>query len=512
MKKYIIKYSGGLLVLLALTSLQSCDKNFAEVNANPDAVSAAIPQYVFTKAEYDGSGRMLNLLLGTMQYTTSFNDVAGFGSKYIASQVQQTYPAFTNAYPNEINELTIVMKGIKDDPSKTNWMAEAKIWKAYCFSRLTDLYGDIPYSQSALGYDSGVYKPAYDAQKDIYTSILSELDQAAQSLDASKSTFGAADLIYGGSVDKWKKFAYSLMLRCAMRMTKVDAAAAKTWATKAIAGGVITEDADIAKMKYLGSGQDINKNPLANGLWNSDYIAQDGVKNQEGGKYQKAFIDTLIANNDPRLPVISIVYKSGVPDNSPGIQKGMAANWLNLSPPDFGTYSEPNPKTVLLLNSPLLLFTAAESNFLLAEAALRNWYTGATASSLYQKGIEAAMRQWTIIAGSAGTISASDINNYAAAKLNQFNSASTFDQQMKEIYCEFWVSIFPNAQEAFASYRRTGYPALTPNNYPANVTGGKIFRRMMYPFLEQTLNTDSYNAAVSRQGANDLLTRMWWDK
>src|SRR5881409_664448 len=102
-----------------------------------------------------------------------------------------------------------------------------------------------------MGYDSAIYKPSYDAQKDIYSGILNELDQAASSLDASKATYGAADLIYGGAVDKWKKFAYSLMLRCAMHMTKVDAASAKTWATKAIAGGVITADADIAKIGYL---------------------------------------------------------------------------------------------------------------------------------------------------------------------------------------------------------------------------------------------------------------------
>jgi hypothetical protein len=342
--------------------------------------------------------------------------------------------------------------------------------------------------------------------------MLSELEQAAQSLNASKPTFGAADLIYGGATDKWKKFAYSLMLRLGMRMTKVDAAAASTWVTKAIAGGVITADADIAKMSYLSTGQEINKNPLANNLWNSDYIVQNGIKNPEGGKYQDVFINFLKNSSDPRLPVISVVFNNGVPDTSVAIQKGMSATLSNLQPPDFVTYSEPNAKTVLLIGSPRLLFTAAESYFLLAEAALRGWYSGATASSLYQNGIQAAMRQWAIIAGSAGTISTAAINNYVTTAVNTFNSAGTFDAQMKEIYTQFWVSIFPDAQEVFASYRRTGYPALVPNNYPGNVTGGKIFRRMLYPQSEQTLNADSYAAAVSRQGANDLLTRIWWDK
>src|SRR4051812_10444998 len=112
MKKYINKYTGGLMLMMAATAMQSCDKNFESTNINPDASSTAVPQYVFTKAEYDGTGNMLNFLLGTMQYTTSYNDVAGFGSKYVTSQISQTYAAFANAYPNEINELGIVIKSV----------------------------------------------------------------------------------------------------------------------------------------------------------------------------------------------------------------------------------------------------------------------------------------------------------------------------------------------------------------------------------------------------------------
>jgi hypothetical protein len=508
--KNIIKYTGGLLAIVGTVSLQSCDKDFAETNTNPDAVSAPIPEYVFTKAEYDGISNMPNFLLGTMQYTTSYNDVAGFGSKYNAAQTQQTFSAFNNAYPNELNELNIVIKAVKNDATKSNWLAEARIWRVYCYSRLTDLYGDIPYSQATMGYDSGVYKPVYDAQQDIYANMLAELDAAAQSLDAGKSTFGAADLIYGGSTDKWKKFAYSLMLRLGMRMTKVDAASAKTWVTKAIAGGVITIDADVAKVSYLTTGQDINKNPLVLNLWNSDYIAQDGNKNTEGGKYQDVFINYLKSTNDPRLPVISVVWNGGVPDTTASIQKGMPATLANAKPANFVTFSEPNPKTILLMNSPRLLFTAAESYFLLTEAAVRGWYSGATAATLYQNAIQAAMRQWTLIAGTAGTIPTAAINNYVAA--NALNTGGSLDQQMNQIYTQYWVSIFPDAQEVFASFRRTGYPALVANNYPGNATGGKFFRRFLYPITEATLNADSYATAISRQGANDLLTRIWWDK
>jgi hypothetical protein len=507
------------LLGLSILAQTSCTKNFVAENTNPDAVAAPIPAYVFTKALYDGMGNAsgtyggstMYLLQGTMQYTTSYNDVAGFGSKYVAAQVQQTFATFNAAYPDEINELGIVIKAVKNDPAKVNMLATARIWRVFCFSRVTDLYGDIPYFQAGLGYDSSLYTPAYDAQQTIYADMLSELDAAAQSLDASKPTFAAADLIYNGNTAQWKKFAYSLMLRLAMRMTKVDIASAQSWATKAIAGGVITQDADIAKMPYLGSGAVINQNPMAYELWNSDYIAQDGDDNAEGGKYQDVWINYLQSTNDPRLPIISVVYTSpGVTDTSAAIQKGMPANIQYTKPPNFVTYSEPNPKTVLKLSSNQLVFSAAESYFLLTEAALRGWYSGSTAAALYTLGVQAALRNWSIIAGQDGTISPGAISSYVSANL--LNTAGTFDQQMQQVYTQFWVSIFPDATEAYSSYRRTGYPALVGNNYTGNATGGKIFRRCLYPVTEQALNGDALKAAIARQGADDLMTHIWWDK
>jgi hypothetical protein len=519
MNKHIIKYTRVLSVFFSALGLSSCDKGFKELNVNPDAVSTPVPQYIFTKAIYDGGGTNGHygtsegnfFLLGTMQYTTSYNDVAGFGSKYISSQITRSAGPFNAAYPNQINELGVIIRTVKNDPAKVNLLAAARIWRVYCFSRLTDLYGDIPYFQAGLGYDSLLFKPAYDAQKDIYPDMLSELDAAAQSLDASKTTFGTADLIYGGNTAQWKKFAYSLMLRLGMRLTKVDIAAAQTWVTRAIAGGIITQDADIAKISYIDGGQDINKNPVLLDMWNADYIAQNGTSNPEGGKYQQKWIDSLKAHNDPRLPIISIVYTAPkTTDNTVALQKGMPDTLANKIPANFGTFSEPSPKTVLLLGSPRLLFTVAESNFLLAEANLRGWYNGATAAASFEAGIRAAMRHWSITAGSAGAIAQGAIDTYVGN--NALNTGADPDGQMRQIYTEFWVSIFPDAQEVWSSYRRTGYPALTPNNYPTNATGGKIFRRCQYPQSEKNLNGANYDAAVARQGADDLMTHMWWDK
>jgi hypothetical protein len=509
MKKYISKLT--IPLCLCALFIQSCDKGFEEMNTNPNASSEPTPAYVFTKAELDGAKDILFLLNGTMQYTTSYNDVAGFGAKYVLSQSTQSWTTFNNAYVNEINESLQVIGAVKEKPDQINLMAAARIWKAYCFSRVTDLYGDIPYSQAGLGYTKSVFKVPYDEQSAIYADLLKELEEAAISFDAAKPTFGAADLIYNGDVSKWKKFSYSLMLRLAMRMTKVDPAQAELWARKAISGGVITLDADIARVNnYVSTGQDINKNPLAFNLLNSDYIGANGTSNTEGGKYQDVFIDYLKTTKDPRLAAVSVVWVNGQPDTTAAIQKGMSSS-LSSKPADavFVTYSEPNPATILQLNSPMLIMTNAETNFLLAEAALRGWYTAENASTLYENGVSASMRQWSMF-GPGGNISTTDIQGFL--KNHPLKTETSFESQMEQIYTQFWVGVFPNAQEAFSSYRRTGFPALTPNNYVGNATGGKIFRRMLYPTSEQNLNGENYRAAVAKQGADEFLTRIWWDR
>jgi hypothetical protein len=507
MKKNFRKYS--IMLFTVCIGLQACDKGFETMNTNPNASANLTPAFVFTKSLLDGAGDVLNLLQGTMQYTTSYNDVAGFGAKYILSQSQQSWTVFNNAYPKEINEIQQVIEKVSADPEQVNLLSCARIWRVYCFSRITDIYGDVPYSQAGQGYTSGNYKPVYDPQQAIYADMLKELDEAATAIDPAKANFGAADLIYKGDMIKWKKFSYSLMLRLAMRMTKVDLTTAETWAKKAIAGGIITEDADIAKVTgYVSAGQDINKNPLALGMLNSDYVGANGSSNPEGGKYQDVFINYLKTNKDPRLAAVSVVWVNGKADTTAAIQKGMSSS-LSSKPADFGTYSEPNPNTILQLNSPYMLLTNAETNFLLAEAALRNWYTAASASASYENGISASMRQWALF-GSAGVISTNQIQTYI--KYHPLNTGGTFNEQMEQIYTQFWVGVYPNSTEVFASYRRTGYPALVPNNYVGNATGGKIFRRFLYPATEQNLNGENYQAAIARQGADEFLTRMWWDR
>ncbi|QMU30886.1 SusD/RagB family nutrient-binding outer membrane lipoprotein [Adhaeribacter radiodurans] len=499
-------YSLSLCASLCLVT--ACDDGFEEMNVNPNAYEKVVPEFMFSKALYDGTRNRLGGADGAMQYTTSFNEVAGFGSKYIFLQGSAPYGVFTSAYTNEIQEITDVILSIKDDPNNSNKLAASRIWRAYSFHRVTDLYGDIPYTQAGLGYREGILKPKYDKQEDIYKDMLKELEEATSQFDASKPTFGNADVIYGGNIDKWKKFGYSLMLRLGMRLTKVDPTLAEAWVRKAIAGGVIVNDADIAQVLFVAGGQAINQNPLANSYLSSDYSAANGSTNREGGKYANTFINYLQNNNDPRLRVLSVVWVNGKPDTTAAIQKGMPQNF-QTKPADFVTYSEPNPATLLRLDTPVLLMTSAEMNFLLAEAALRSWYTGETPEQLYNNGVRSAMKQWGAWGG-AGLISDAQITTYLAS--HPYNAAGTLEQQMEQIHTQFWASLFPDSQEVFANWRRTGYPALVPNNVPGNATNATIFRRMLYPTIEESLNPENLQEAVNRLGGNTFLTRIWWDK
>jgi hypothetical protein len=181
-------------------------------------------------------------------------------------------------------------------------------------------------------------------------------------------------------------------------------------------------------------------------------------------------------------------------------------NGLLQKPADFITYSEPNINTVLKLDAPMVVISNAEMNFLMAEAIVRGWASG-DAASYYQGGISASMRNMAIY-GDAAAISTAKINAYLATH----TFPASFDAQMEQIHSQMWVSLFPDEVEVYSNWRRTGYPKLTPVNITGNLTNGTIPRRLIYPIVEENLNGPNLKEAISRQGANTLTTRIWWDK
>ena len=168
--------------------------------------------------------------------------VSGGGDKYTEVNGGNN---FTSAYSGPVNNVETLIRGLSN-PEDVNKLSIARIWRVWIYHRITDMFGDAPYSEATQGSTNQLYTPKYDTQQSIYMDMLKELEEAAKMLDPTKPTFDNCDLIYSGNTGKWKKFAYSMMLRLGMRLTKVDIETAEIWVKKAIAGGVILNQEDIA--------------------------------------------------------------------------------------------------------------------------------------------------------------------------------------------------------------------------------------------------------------------------
>ena len=166
-------------------------------------------------------------------------------------------------------------------------------------------------------------------------------------------------------------------------------------------------------------------------------------------------------------------------------------------------YMQPNPM-IKGQDDPMFFMTYAEVELLKAEAAVRGWHSG-NAATHYENGVRAAMEYLSMYDPNAA-IDGASIDAYLTA--NPYNAATG----MQQINEQIWAAVLLNEYEAFANWRRTGYPQFTPVNYPGNVTGGTIPRRLRYREAEAVANPENYSAAVSQQGPDEFTTRVWWDR
>jgi hypothetical protein len=246
MKKiFFIVFTGCLF------SLSACDSGFEELNKDPNAVTADRfnPAYLFTTGQYNTAkgdeANTLNYAEPFVQHMASLSNVGIFdfqGDKYVyhKGNDEALWKATYNPIAGSSKLIEDVIALSKDKPQYFNLYQMARIWKTVIYHRLTDMYGDVPYFEANQGYYKQIYKPKYDAQKDIYANMLTELEDATAKLDAAQATIGTADIVYAGNIAKWKRFGYSMMLRLGMRMSKVDPVAAESWVKKAFTGGVFT--------------------------------------------------------------------------------------------------------------------------------------------------------------------------------------------------------------------------------------------------------------------------------
>jgi hypothetical protein len=511
--KKIVNYS--LLFILLLFSA-SCEKGLSDLNVNESNPTSLDPALLLNQAIINTSFPVKTLVFeeGIVQQMVTPNGGVLAGANFNQdSRDVTTAPLWVAYYQSVIKNTYDALTRSKDLTTRTNMYNMARIYQSYVFMILTDAYGDIPYTQAGSGLVERVMFPKYDRQQDIYPKIIQELTEAAAALTTT-STIETGDVLYAGDVAKWKKFAYSLLLRAGMRLSKIDAAKAESTVKAAVAGGVITANADNAYIRH-----DANFTQPIGGTLNGSEAANFYLT--------KPFVDQLKSTSDPRLQSIAIRYV-GAPNGAgqivavgttdPAKQIGMpigkdngtvvaAATADGLA--SFYDYSQVDRRRIVKINSPVFLVTAAQTNLLLAEARFRGWITTGTAAQYFADGIKMHMDQMAVYdANSAVTATARD--TYVAA------NPLTPGSELQQINTQYWIASFLNGPEAFANFRRSGYPMLTPNPYgqPSNpdVPNGTFIRRLTYPTSELSVNTENVNEAIARQGVDKLSTRVWWDK
>lgn len=499
-----------MLLALPVLGLTSCDKGFDELNVNKTAATAINPVFTLNNALINASfpSGTVQYEIGVVQQMVSPNSGVLTGANFNQDNRDGTSQVWQRFYRSVVRNTADVINATKATPARSNLYNMARIWQAHAFMVLTDSYGDIPYTEAGVGYISQIILPKYDSQQTVYAGIIKELTEATAALDANK-TIETADVLYGGDVAKWKKFGNSLLLRAGMRLSKVDAAQAQQVVTKAIAGGLIASNADNAVIRHdanytNGLGQMLNSTEAANFYMSAP------------------FVDYLKTTNDPRLKSIAVRYvgASSGPEQTaarastdPSIQIGMPFGYDNnsISGPvkaanlkSFYDFTQVDRTRMVKTQSPMFIVTYAQTQLLLAEAAQRGWTTGSV-ETYYNNGVRAHMEQLASYDANSA-VPAAAIDAYLVA--NPFVSASALEQ----INTQYWVASFLNGPETFANFRRSGFPKLTPNPFPGKSIKGDFIKRLTYPNSEISINSTNVKEAIARMGADDLDTKVWWDK
>ncbi|GAB3520991.1 SusD/RagB family nutrient-binding outer membrane lipoprotein [Emticicia fontis] len=472
----------SLAVALGLAiATTSCDPgDFDNMNLSPNN-----PSTPNTSAFLTGALRNIGTMVTEMVpalYTQQFGDVTyiedsryktinfNFNGYYTGPLV--TYQNIIDLNTNEATKVTAAANG-----SNANQIAIARIAKAYTFMWMTDKWGDIPYSQALKGKEN--FSPAYDTQQSIYTDLFKELKEAQAQFDGGATVKG--DILLSGNATRWKKFANTLRMIMALRLSKVDPAKGKTEFAAAMADGPLASNADNVKYGYLAEAN--NENPLYN-----NYI----TTNRKDFAVSSTFMNYLVKVNDPRIP--------GMADQNI-LQKYVGVPY-GVFPPTWKAQDVSlAASSIRQQNSPANVVTYAQVLFSEAEAAKLGWIQG-DAKALYESAIKASIQQWIGAAGTDAVVEA-----YLAQPDVKYDDAKALEQ----IGTQKWIALFYQGNEAWAEWRRTGYPALTPASNALNPSG-QIPRRNAYPVTEQTLNKVNYDKAVSTQGADTQDTRVWWDK
>jgi len=532
--KHILKLIKITLFIAIVAA--GCDTDaLHKMNLNPNAVNSIDMNYFLTSSELgiasNGSGgdnrytdwrTNINFASFAIQQFASLGSSSG--EKYFDNDVEPLNAPFQYFYPDVLRYVAEILKQTSTGGSMegrlVNTVQAARILKVFEMHRLTDWYGSVPYSEANQGLQ-GLFQPKYDKQKDIYTDMLKELDEACAAFNASDVDypgFKKADFIFNGDVAKWKKWGYSMMLRLAMRLSEVNPTQCATYVTKAVAGGTMaTNDDNVWVKMAIGPSEWMNQNGISRAFYPGD-----------GGAWQsqllnKVLIDKLkgtdplsTADDDPRLMILTggiiewtanaVNYLDVDPLHQNGMPSGKDGAWFTsvygtvLQP--YQVFSAVNFK-MMQDDEPYQIMNAAESEFLKAEALVKNLGTGitGTAQSHYEAGVKLAMQLYTVYDASL-VVTDAQVAAYLATY--PYDAANAIEQ----IYTQMWLSKFMMWWDAWSDWRKSDFPKLTPSNYPGNSTNGTIPVRLVIPSTEAKGNP---NYATTSTMPDKMTTKVWWD-
>ena len=537
MKTKAYKYIVGVLVLSLFTA---CD--FQKVNTNEfellpeeglmDGISIGGPITAMQKCVFP-VGTQADGTSVANRYQTAYNLAADCWSGYFGQNNNWGGPnnlnyflkdgwvasSYTESYSTVV-PLWQDLKG-KTETQFPEVFALAQILKISAWHKATDMFGPIPYKEAG----KGLITVPYDSQEEVYKSMFKELSDAIEVLtkyadNGNSKLLPNADAVYAGDVHKWVVYANSLMLRLAMRVYYADAALSKKYTLQAVnhSYGVMKTKDDEAKMERGASLEFKN---------NLDVLINQYNECRMGS----SMLAYLGGYQDPRLPKYfnTSTVSQAVTVGTYGKYSGVPTGHDVSSNDAFRDSSRP----AITSTTPTYWMRASEVYFLLAEAALHGFAVGGTAESLYEKGIEMSFEENGIASSEVADYMSSGLKpsaysfhltnpgvNVDVPAVTEATTAwsGSDEEKLEKIMIQKWIALYPNGQEAWTEYRRTGYPKL--HSVVTNYSNGEIdsevgIRRMRFPTNKSTSAEDIANLESARKllrgGLDKAGTRLWWD-
>lgn len=537
MKTKAYKYIVGFLALSLFTA---CD--FQKVNTNEfellpeeglmDGISIGGPITAMQKCVFP-VGTQADGTSVANRYQTAYNLAADCWSGYFGQNNNWGGPnnlnyflkdgwvasSYTESYSTVV-PLWQDLKG-KSETQFPEVFALAQVLKISAWHKATDMFGPIPYKEAG----KGLITVPYDSQEEVYKSMFKELSDAIEVLtkyadNGNSKLLPNADAVYAGDVHKWVVYANSLMLRLAMRVYYADAALSKKYALQAVnhSYGVMKTKDDEAKMERGASLEFKN---------NLDVLINQYNECRMGS----SMLAYLGGYQDPRLPKYfnTSTVSQAVTVGTYGKYSGVPTGHDVSSNDAFRDSSRP----AITSTTPTYWMRASEVYFLLAEAALHGFAVGGTAESLYEKGIEMSFEENGIASSEVADYMSSGLKpsaysfhltnpgvNVDVPAVTEATTAwsGTDEEKLEKIMIQKWIALYPNGQEAWSEYRRTGYPKL--HSVVTNYSNGEVdsevgIRRMRFPTNKSTSAEDIANLESARKllrgGLDKAGTRLWWD-